>query len=65
MATPNVRLHPRANDELARLQAALDAEGLPKTRREDIVSALVYGTTAPQAAGMLLAFTRMLATSDE
>jgi hypothetical protein len=50
---------------MRRLQSALEAEEGIKASREDIASALIYGATVPQAAGMLTAFIRHAAESAE
>lgn len=56
MAQPNIRLSKDANEDLKRLKAALRAEFGLTARNQDIASALIKGTTVPQAAGMLIAF---------
>ncbi len=57
MAT-GVVLHPLAVAQAKPLKAALKADfGLDASER-DILSAIVYCATAPQVAGMLIAFTR-------
>jgi hypothetical protein len=54
---PNVKLHPVANAALEQLQKDLPKAGMPReTRREDIVSAVVFYMTPLQAAGMISAF---------
>lgn len=55
---PNVQLHPLADKALKRLKARLEAEEGRTASERQIVSALVYGITPAQAAGMLIAFTR-------
>jgi hypothetical protein len=60
MAT-TVRLHPVADEALKRLRTALESEEGRKATQEEIVAALVWGTSAAQAAGMLTAFTRAAA----
>jgi hypothetical protein len=57
MAT-TTRLDPLAEDALKDLQARLEREEGHKASQVEIVSALVFGATPPQAAGMLIAFTR-------
>jgi hypothetical protein len=52
------RLDPLAEEALKTLQTRLESEEGHKASREEIVSALVFGATPPQAAGMLIAFTR-------
>jgi hypothetical protein len=67
MATPkvpNTRYHPLAHEALIALQAALERDFGRKERLEDIVSALVYGVTAPQATGMLSVFHQHAAAHD-
>jgi hypothetical protein len=61
---PNTRVHPLAHDALVALQTALERDHGRKERREDIVSALLHGVTAPQAAGMLPVFHRDAAAYD-
>jgi hypothetical protein len=58
MPTPNVRLSEDSNEDLKRLKAALQADFGLTARNEDIASALITGTTVPQAAGMLIAYQR-------
>jgi len=59
MAITTVRLHPLASDAAKQLIAELSAEMGVRATREEIVSALLCGATAPQTAGMLIAFTRL------
>jgi hypothetical protein len=58
MPQPNVRLSEDSNNDLKRLKAALKAEFGLTARNEDIASALISGTSAPQTAGMLMAYQR-------
>lgn len=58
MAQPNVRISASASEDLNRLKVALKAEFGIKANNEDIASALIRGTSVPQAAGMLLAYNR-------
>jgi len=59
----SVRLHPLAEETLRRLKADLAAEfGLSATH-EEIVAALLHGTTVPQLSGMLMEFTKHEASS--
>jgi hypothetical protein len=60
MAT-TTRLDPLAEDALKDLQVRLEREEGHKASQATIVSALVFGATPPQAAGMLIAFTRAAA----
>jgi hypothetical protein len=60
MAT-TTRLDPLAEDALRTLQKGIESEEGRKASREEIVSALVFGATPAQAAGMLIAFTRAAA----
>jgi hypothetical protein len=60
MAT-TTRLDPLAEDALKDLQVRLEREEGHKASQVEIVSALVFGATPPQAAGMLIAFTRAAA----
>jgi hypothetical protein len=60
MAT-TTRLDPLAQKALKRLKKGLEAEEGRKASQEEIVSALVFGATPAQAAGMLIAFTRAAA----
>jgi hypothetical protein len=55
------RLDPLAENALKTLQKRIESEEGRKASREEIVSALVYGATPSQAAGMLIAFTRAVA----
>jgi hypothetical protein len=65
-AKPNVYLHPDADRALEKLQQELPKEGLPRrTRRQDIVSAMLLYTSREQAAGMLAAFLRAADPEDE
>jgi len=64
MAKTTVRLHPGAAPSLKELQRRLEAEFGVRATYEDIVGALVWGTPTPQAAGMLLAFTRASAAAE-
>jgi len=60
------RLHPLAERALKELKQCLEAEEGHKATQEEIVSALIFGTSPAQAAGMLIAFTRVAARqSDE
>lgn len=60
------RLHPLAKQALKELKQRLESEEGRKATQEEIVSALVFGTSPAQAAGMLIAFTRVAARqSDE
>jgi hypothetical protein len=60
---PNVDLHPVAHDRLKTLQNELMSEGVaPNTRLQDIASALILYTPPQQAAGMLAAFSRRVAS---
>jgi len=61
---PNTKLHPIAYDALLELQARIYAEIGRREDRQDIVSAVIYGITAPQAAGMLTVFHREAAAHD-
>jgi hypothetical protein len=63
MALPNIRLSEAAYEDLNRLRAALKAEFGLAARNQDIASALIQGTSIPQAAGMLIAFNK--ANSEE
>ena len=58
MASPNVRLSEDSNEDLNRLRMALKAEFGLTARNQDIASALISGTSVPQAAGMLIAYQR-------
>lgn len=55
MAKLSVPIHELAQSKLKALQGALSRKGQPATYQQ-IVSALVYGTTVPQASGMLIEF---------
>jgi hypothetical protein len=56
MALPNIRLSEDAYADLKRLNAALQADYGLTARNQDVASALIRGTTAAQAVGMLMAF---------
>jgi len=56
-----VRLSPIADEALKRLQSRLRSEEGHDASERKIVSALVYGATPAQAAGMLIAFNRAAA----
>lgn len=62
MPQTSVRLHPLAVDSVKQLQARLLADHGVKATYEEIVGALVVGTTPPQASGMLVAFHRQAAS---
>lgn len=64
MSQPNVRLSMNANEDLKRLRGALQADFGLTARNEDIASALIRGTTVPQAAGMLMAYQKTEAGGD-
>jgi len=64
MGITTVRLHPLAVDAAKSLIAELSADMGVRATREDIVSALLVGATAPQTSGMLIAFTRLAALAD-
>jgi hypothetical protein len=53
-----VRLDSPARDNADRLRAALRSESGLRTSRDEIVRALVWGVTPPQAAGMLSAYVK-------
>lgn len=58
MAQKNVRLDPLIENRPKELKAVLKADfGLSATQ-EEIVAALIHGTTPAQLAGMLVAFNR-------
>ncbi len=65
MAKTSVRLHRLAVEPLQALQADLLAEFGVKATYEEIVGALVTGTTPAQAIGMLMAFNRDVASMDD
>lgn len=60
MAT-TTRLDPLAEKALKTLKTRLESEEGRKATQEEIVSALVFGATPAQTAGMLIAFTRAVA----
>jgi hypothetical protein len=64
MAQPNVRISASALADLNRLKASLKGEFGIKANNEDIASALISGTSAPQLAGMLLAYNREQSEED-
>lgn len=55
------RIHPLAEKSLRVLQTRLKAEEGHSASQREIVSALVFGATPAQTAGMLIAFTRAAA----
>lgn len=60
-----VRLDDPARDDAMRLIAALRRENGIRTSRDEIVRALVWGVTPPQAAGMLAAYIKHAEKSSE
>ncbi len=57
--TKPAKLDPIAHEALDRLRLALPRQGLPReATRKDLLSALAYYTTPPQAAGMLAEYLR-------
>lgn len=62
MAT-SVPLDPLAEEALKQLQARLENEEGRSASARQIVSALIYGVTPAQAAGMLISFTRARAAA--
>jgi len=59
-----VRLHPLAHEALKDLKHRLGSEEGHDASDRQIISALVYGTTPAQLAGMLIAFTRAAKRAD-
>lgn len=57
MAT-SIRLDPLAQKAIRELKSALEQEEGHRASQEEIVSALVFGATPSQTAGMLIAFTK-------
>lgn len=53
-----IPLDPLAEEALKRLQSTLESEEGHSASQRQIVSALIYGATTAQTAGMLIAFTR-------
>ena len=51
-----VRLDPAAVEDAERLRAGMRAEGVKTLSRDEVVRALVWGVTPPQAVGMLRAY---------
>jgi hypothetical protein len=58
-----IPLDPLAEAALKRLQSRLESEEGRTASGRQIVSALIYGATPAQAAGMLIAFTRASAAA--
>jgi hypothetical protein len=58
MTKSSVKVDPLVIDSLRTLVLNVRREYGLKTTQEDVVSALVYGTSVPQAVGMLIAFQR-------
>lgn len=64
MARTSIRIHPAGLERLKALKAELAAQEGRAATYEEIASALVWGTSAAQASGMLIAFTRANASAD-
>jgi len=63
MPTPNIKIDQAAKERLSHLQARIQADfGVPATQQQ-IVSALVLGTSIPQLAGTLLGYYKDTAPS--
>jgi hypothetical protein len=60
----STRLHPAAQARLKELQTALKSEFGVKASGDDITSALVFGASTPQLAGMLIAFNMRAAKNE-
>lgn len=58
MAQPTTRISSVAQAKLGELQAVLRAEFGLQASYEEIASALIYGATVPQLAGMLMAYNK-------
>lgn len=58
----NARLHPAIRKRLGELKTALENEEGVSATQEDIIAALIHGTTVPQLVGMLPAFKRYAAS---
>jgi hypothetical protein len=65
MASLNTKIDPVARSHLAALKARLLAEFGERASNEDIVSALVLGTTVPQLAGTLKGYHKHRGASKE
>jgi hypothetical protein len=64
MATPNTKIDPAAKQRLSYLKTHVQADfGVPTTHQQ-IVSALVLGTSIPQLAGTLLGYYKDTAPSE-
>lgn len=63
MAT-GIILHPLAQEALRRLRSRMRSEESREASDRRIVSALVYGTTSAQAAGMLDEFVRAVSAAE-
>jgi hypothetical protein len=65
MAQANTRISGSAQERLGELKAALRAEFGLQASYGDIASALIHGTTVPQSAGMLIAYTKDTAEDED
>jgi hypothetical protein len=59
------RLHPAIRTRLSELKTALENEEGVSATQEDIIAALIHGTTLPQLMGMLPAFKRHAASAEK
>lgn len=59
----SVPLDPLAEEALTRLKARLEKEEGRSASNREVVSALIYGATPAQTAGMIISFTRARAAS--
>lgn len=65
MAPPNTKIDPAAKQRLSYLKARVQADfGVPATHQQ-IVSALVLGTSVPQLAGTLLGYHKDTAPAED
>lgn len=60
----SIPLDPLAEEALKRLKERLERDEGRSASGRQIVSALIYGATPAQTAGMLIAFTRARAAAD-
>lgn len=65
MAHSNTRISPLAQEKLRELKTALKANFGLQASNEDITSALIYGATVAQSAGMLLAYNMYTAQQED
>lgn len=65
MATPNTKIDAAAKQRLIHLKARVQADFGVSATHQQIVSALVLGTSIPQLAGTLLGYHKDTAPADD